>query len=442
MISRRGLPLRWRAAALTTAAIVLLALVASVTAFWVVGSALRSDLQQALATDAERVASLYRRGSPVDGDVSLSGPTGRVTVQLYGMGGELLAASDPAFEGAAAQIPAGALSGAADRTLSWRGTLAGRTVQAAIAGFGLGYVAVVADTGFIRNALARLGRALLVSSAIVIVVAGLLGYLVAGISIRPIAELAGRAADRGPARLDPIELHGPRDEVAQLTDTLNDLMRRLADAMDAQRAFLAETSHELRTPLTSLRGFLERAHRKADPDVRRELADARRVAGTLSRLVEDLLQLSRGQLVRELTPHLVDPLEDLALPVAEEFPGVAVDGTAAATVLGDPERLRQLLRNLVANAVRAAGSAAEVTVRVSDRNGLVELGVTDTGPGIAPDVLPRIFDKFYKGAGGGSGLGLAIARQIVEHHGGEIAVDSRPGLTTFRVTLPAVEGEG
>ena len=303
-------------------------------------------------------------------------------------------------------------------------------------------MAVVADTEFIRNALERLGRALLLSSAIVVLVAGLLGYLVAGISIRPIAELARRAADRGPSRLDPIELHGPRDEVAQLTDTLNDLMRRLADAMDAQRAFLAETSHELRTPLTSLRGFLERAHRKADPDVRRELADARRIAGTLSRLVEDLLQLSRGQLVRELTPHLVDPLDDLANPVAEEFPGVAVEGSAGSTVLGDPERLRQLLRNLVANAVRAAGVAEDVTVSVSDRDGFVELGVTDTGPGIAPDVLPRIFDKFYKGAGGGSGLGLAIARQIVEHHGGEIAVDSRPGLTTFRVTLPAVEGEG
>lgn len=441
MISRRGLPLRWRAAVLTGAAIVFLALASSVIAFWVVRDALQRDLQAALRTDAERVASLYRSGNPVDGDVSLSGPTGRVTVQLYGPDGQLLAASDPAFEASGARIPVGAFTRLLGSSGDWRGVLAGRDVQAALANFGLGYVAVVAETGYIAHALAQLGRALLVTALVVVVIAALLGYLVAGVSIRPITELARRAEQRGPARLDPILLRGPDDEVALLGNVLNDLMRRLSEAMDAQRIFLAETSHELRTPLTSLHGFLDRAHRKAGPDVRRELVDARRVAATLSRLVEDLLQLSRGQLVREMTPHLVDPYDDVVLPIAEEFPGVQTEGAAGATVLGDPERLRQLMRNLVANAVRAGGKPESVTLGLEEDAEGVAISVRDEGPGISEEVLPKIFDKFYKGAGGGSGLGLAIARQIVEHHGGTIAVTSRPGATVFTVRLPQVEGE-
>lgn len=441
MIRRRGLPLRWRAAALTGAAIVFLALASSVIAYWVVRGALQADLQEALRTDAERIASLYRQGAPVDGDVSLSGPTGRVTVQLYGADGVLLAASDPAFEGTDAAIPADVFGSAAEGSEDWRGVLAGREVQAAIEGFGLGWVAVVADTEFISHALARLSRALLITASLVVVVAGFLGYLVAGVSIRPITELARRAETRGPDRLDPILLGGPEDEVAQLGSVLNDLMRRLAEVLDAQRTFLAETSHELRTPLTSLRGFLDRAHRKAGPDVRRELEDARRIAATMTRLVEDLLQLSRGELVRELTPHLVDVYEDVLVPIGEEFPGIQVTGAAGSTVLGDPDRLRQLFRNLVANGVRATADPADVTVGLERGDESIAIFVTDRGPGIGPEVLPRIFDKFYKGPGGGSGLGLAIARQIVEHHRGAVSVESIPGATTFTVQLPRVEGE-
>ena len=492
MISRRGLPLRWRAAALTASAIVLLALVSSIIAFLVVRNALQRDLQRALGGDAQTVASLYRQGAPPDGDVSLSGPTGRVMVQLYDPAGELLAASDPVLEGADARIPSQVFSGLQDQTRAWRGILAGRQVRVAVAGFGLGYVAVIADTSYITNALAQLARALLITALVLVVAAALLGFVVAGASIWPIRELARRAELRGPERLDPIDLRGPRDEVAQLADVINDLMRRLSEALDAQRSFLAETSHELRTPLTSLHGFLERARRRAGPDAQRELEDARRVAATLSRLVEDLLQLSRGQLVREMAPHLVDPWEDVVLPIAEEFPGVVTDverglgprleprpaagahavrevalapparghggsagtagsskrspaaGTVASTgttILGDPERLRQLLRNLVANAVRASGDPGGVRVEVVPRADEVVLEVTDSGPGIPSDVLPRIFDKFYKGAGGGSGLGLAIARQIAEHHGGTIDASSRPGHTVFTVRLPTVEGE-
>src|SRR5690606_13515422 len=162
---------------------------------------------------------------------------------------------------------------------------------------------------------------------------------------------------------------------------------------------------------------------------------------TMARLVEDLLLLSRGELVREINPHLVDLLQDVARPVAAEFPGVRVEGTALL-VLGDPVRLRQLVRNLLANAVRAATGPAGVRVNVregDERTAVLE--VEDDGPGIPPEMQERIFEKFYKGAGGGSGLGLAIARQVAKHHDGTLTVESRPGRTVFTLRLPAVQEE-
>ena len=110
-------------------------------------------------------------------------------------------------------------------------------------------------------------------------------------------------------------------------------------------------------------------------------------------------------------------------------------------MLGDPQRLMQLVRNLTANAVRVASDPAAVTLdlHVSETHAVVL--VSDDGPGIAAATLERIFEKFYKGAGGGSGLGLAIARQVAEHHGGSVTVESRPGATVFRVRLPLVDAD-
>ena len=260
--------------------------------------------------------------------------------------------------------------------------------------------------------------------------------------MRPITELAGLAAQLDPNHLEEIAYRGPKDEVGQLNEVLNGLISRLKVSIDAQRTFLAETSHELRTPLTSLQGFLDRAVRRADPEVREELNDAKRIAQTMARLVADLLQLSRGELVREVVPHLLDPYTDLLEPVAEEFPGVGLVGSPGELLLGDPERLRQLLRNLTANAVRATGDPGAVVLRLETQPDCITLEVADRGPGIPPEALPHIFDKFYKGAGGGAGLGLAIAKQIAEVHEGRIIVKSLAGEgTLFRVELPQLEDE-
>ena len=428
-------PLRWRIAGLTGLAIALLSAVAALTAYWVVRSSLTGNLQQALREDALAVARIYAGAT----DLALpGGPTGGVIIQLYDAQGRLFAASNQAFEHL--PLPASAVVVAALGPRDWSGTLAERTVQAALAPVDFGVVAVLADTAFIATALQQLSQALTITAAVLIALSAGIGYLVAAATMRPVSQLASQAARLDPQRLTPLNYQGPGDEIGQLSRVLNDLIVRLRVAIDAQRTFLAETSHELRTPLTSLQGFLDRALRRAHPEVQRELTDARRIAQGMSRLVADILQLSRGELVPELTPHLLDTAE-LMHSIAEEFPGVRLEVQPDTLLLGDPERLRQLLRNLVANAVRATGEPDAVTLYGYREGDSVLLEVTDTGPGIPAELQGRIFEKFYKGPGGGAGLGLAIAKQIAELHQGTVTVTSQVGLTTFRVRLPAVDEE-
>ncbi len=423
---------------LASTAIGLLALVASAAAFAVVRSSLRGTLQAALESDAVRVAAIYQTGAAGSARDLLAGPTGGVIVQLYDPLGDLLVATEPRFEAPDAALPIERLADARDVGVAWRGELAERPVQVALVPFEFGVVAVVGDATFIGEALARLSRELVLVALVLIAVSALVGWAVAAEIVRPIRRLALAAQRVDPERLAPIADPGPRDEVGRLTEVLNALLERLRDAMGSQRAFLAETSHELRTPLTSLQGFLERASRRAEPDVRRDLDDARRVAASMSRLVTDLLQLSRGEVVREVDPFLLDPVADVLAPVAEEWPGVRVDGASGQTVLGDPSRLRQLVRNLAANAVRSAG-AEGVTLRSRLEDDAVVLEVHDVGPGVPEALRQKVFEKFWTSGGGGAGLGLAIARQIARAHGSELTLDSRPGATTFAVRLPRMD---
>lgn len=442
MIVRRGLPLRWRIAVLTALAIGILSLASVVIAFFVARAALLGNLQRGLRDDVANVASIYR-GETTDASQPLDLrrlATGTVFIQLYDNQGRLLAASN-ADESPEAAIPKEVVLETYERGTprDWQGTLSSANVRAALSPFELGVVAVLSETDFIATALRQVAQALTVTAFVLIALSGLLSYVVASATIRPIRQLAQLAARTDPQNLQTIPYQGPNDEVGKLSAVLNDLILRLKAALDAQRSFLAETSHELRTPLTSLQGFLERAERRAGPEIRRDLSDARRIAQTLSRLVADLLQLSRGELVREIVPHLLDPYRDLLEPIAEEFSGVRLQGRPGVTLLGDPERLRQLLRNLAANAVRATGDASQVELVLLEPPGRVVIEVRDAGPGIPQEQLPRIFEKFYKGPGGGAGLGLAIAKQIADVHGARLSVRSRPGDTAFRLELAALE---
>jgi two-component system, OmpR family, sensor kinase len=318
-------------------------------------------------------------------------------------------------------------------------------------------LAVSADPTAIVTISRLVTNTVLIVTSILALLALAGGYFAASAGLRPLIEVARQATKLDEHNLEPLRYTGPRDELGLLTATMNQLVRRLKRAFEAQKVFLAETSHELRTPLTALQGYLRRALR--DPNPHTALEDALRVTDSMNRLVNDVLQLSRGEIVQEIVPHLVD-LGEVAQNVAREFPGVSVALDPSLEMIGDPDRLSQLTRNLVANAVRAvskserapANPAEGVHIEVrrfespvvpgAQLRTILELHVRDDGPGIPVQVLPRMFEKFYRGPGGGSGLGLAIASQIVRGHHGEIAAQNDPGRGAhFTVRLPGLSDD-
>ena len=224
-----------------------------------------------------------------------------------------------------------------------------------------------------------------------------------------------------------------------------DTARQLAESLTLQKTFLAETSHELRTPLTALLGYLRRLEREVGDS--QTLADAHRVAQNMTRLVNDLLQLTRGELVQNIEQHFVD-LAELLQAVGRDY-GVRVQ-TPPLEIVADPGRLTQVFVNLVGNAVRVSGSPHLVRIEAEQHASQgsfseIVIRIVDHGPGIPDDVKPRIFDKFYRGKEAGSaGLGLTIAQQVVTAHGGRLRVIDTPGGgATFEVCLPALdEDEG
>nr|WP_256488022.1 hybrid sensor histidine kinase/response regulator [Deinococcus sp. HSC-46F16] len=237
------------------------------------------------------------------------------------------------------------------------------------------------------------------------------------------------------ARLDEVErLRAIAEGQRQRLETQ---AKQLEEALNLQKTFLAETSHELRTPLTALLGYLRRAEREAGGS--QTLQDAQRVAENMTRLVNDLLQLSRGELVQGIEMHFVN-LGNLVRQVGRDY-GVRAEAPDLE-IVGDPGRLTQVFVNLVSNAIRVCGTPDLVHMEAEQgRGGQVCVRVIDHGPGIPDNVKPRIFDKFYRGKEAGStGLGLTIAQQVVNSHGGRIEVQDTPGGgATFVVCLPPPE---
>ncbi len=243
------------------------------------------------------------------------------------------------------------------------------------------------------------------------------------------------------ARLQEVERLGKLAEEGRLK--LEETARQLEEALKLQKTFLAETSHELRTPLTALLGYLRRVEREfsalgAPPS--QTLSDAQRVAENMTRLVNDLLQLSRGELVQSIEPHFVN-LGELLKALGRDY-GVEVK-TPEVEIVGDPGRLTQVFVNLVSNALRVGGGADKVQIMAREEGNEVKVCVIDHGPGISDEIKPRIFDKFFRGKEAGSaGLGLTIAQQVVAAHGGHIEVlDTPGGGATFEVRLPSLDDD-
>ncbi len=284
--------------------------------------------------------------------------------------------------------------------------------------------------------------------------AGLLAIMVIGRAVRrsaaPVDDVvaAARRVESGDfsARIPE---HGP-PELRAVARAFNAMAARLGETDARRRSFLADVSHELRTPLTVIEGHIEGVLDGVYPADEKHLAPVLEETRSLERLVDDLRTLSRADagaltLAREPTDieDLVADAINAARPSAD-VAGVTLDreiATGLPSLSIDPVRIRGVLGNLLANAIRhtPAGGRVMVTVRAGDDRRGVEVAVTDTGPGIDPGLLPHVFDRFAKGRGSrGSGLGLAIARDVVEAHGGSIAAESGPGRgTTIRFRLPS-----
>jgi heavy metal sensor kinase len=284
------------------------------------------------------------------------------------------------------------------------------------------------------QALADLRQELLVGGPIALLLASLLGYLVAGAALRPVERMRARAADISASDLsERLPVPPARDEIGALGTTFNSLLDRLETAMRHERRFVADASHELRTPLALLRTEIELALEapRSQADLRAALQSVGEETDRLSQLAEDLLLLARiddGHLpLRTERLELSSVLDgvasrfgrraaDAGRAIASDDPGLEIDA--------DRLRLEQALGNLVENALRHGRG----TIRLFgvERDGVVEIHVTDEGPGFPDGFSARAFERFSRAdearSGAGAGLGLAIVRAVAEAHGGTAGI--------------------
>lgn len=316
-----------------------------------------------------------------------------------------------------------------------------------------GVVVVGEDLGDVRATVDLVRRRALLGGALGILIAALTGTAFAvGLSTRiRRLEHGSRevAAGRFTTRFDV----DAADELGSLSRSLDTMQRQLRELDSSRKRFIATASHELRTPLQSLSGFIELLQSEELDEAEREqfLDQLATQVRRLTRLSYDLLDLSKlesGGL--HLRPERTD-LHALAQGVAEEFrPVVERDGRRLTVRLVgepveqwcDPERVAQVVRILVDNALKHSSGAEEVEVRVSRGGGAARIAVSDRGTGISPEDLPRVFEPFHgTGDGSGAGLGLAIARELAHRMRGTLAVQAREpgesGTTTFILELPA-----
>ncbi len=429
--------LRWRIAALTLTLLIAFAGVLAYSITAVVGSTLEDYQRGLLENDLQQLQTLYSSGKP--GKVPLAS-SGGVRVTIFDGTGKVFSGKDDF------RLPATEFQRGLKEAHSWRPPQKPQWLTLLMP-FGLfqktpnAVLMVAADASYIQTLSKRVQTTVLITAIALIGLALAGGYLSAQLGLRPLVRVAMQARGLNERNLKPLIYSGSRDELGILVEVLNRLVERLKRAFEAQTVFLAEAAHELRTPLTAIEGYLRRARAARDPaEVAEAIEDAGRVTGSMTRLVSDLLQLSRGEVVQEFIPHILD-WREVIRNVASEFAGVQVLLPAEQLeLLGDPDRLTQLSRNLIANAVRAAGRPEGVRLEARRDGTWLEWTVSDDGPGIPEEVMPRLFEKFVKGKGGGSGLGLAIAAQIVAAHKGRIRAENLSGGgARFTVRLPALE---
>ena len=272
-------------------------------------------------------------------------------------------------------------------------------------------------------------------------------WITVGRGLAPLENLAGAVNRRSEDALEPLPAEPLPAEVKPLVAALNDLLRRLGDALTLQRAFIADAAHELRTPLTAVKLQIQLAERASSPDERSK-AFSRLKAGAdrAAHLVQQLLTLARNEAgAGERTLAAVDLTQIARDAVAEEAAiaeakGVELGLTADGPVntAGDPDALRTLIGNLIDNAVRYTQAGGSVDVAAKMSAGRPTWVVTDSGPGIPAAERQRVFDRFYRADTGGvegSGLGLSIVQRIAQRHRAAVELTGGPGGQGLTVTV-------
>lgn len=331
------------------------------------------------------------------------------------------------------------------------------TVPITLAGAEAGYLQI----GTPLNTVDRIRESLLVmlvlGDVLGMAIAAALGSLLAGRALRPLRAVTDTALQitRADDLSRRIPLEGPPgSEVGRLILAFNETLERLEDLFYSQRRFLADVSHELRTPLTAIRGNVDLIRRMGANEESLEAIQTE--AERLMRLVGDLLLLAQAETGNLPMAHDPVDVDTVLLEVFQQGRILAQDRLALtmgdwdqAQVIGDRDRLKQLFLNLMANAVQYTPGGGRVTLSLRLVGEWTHISVTDTGPGIPPDEIPHLFERFYRAdpsrarkPDSGAGLGLSIAYWIAVNHGGRIEVASEVGKgTTFSVWLPLARKE-
>ena len=269
-----------------------------------------------------------------------------------------------------------------------------------------------------------------------------IGSLVTRKALEPLESMSNTVSsiELAPHLGRRVVYHGPQDEIGRLASTFNAMLSRIEKTLRSQKNFIADSSHELRTPLTVIRGNVDLLKRNLNEEDRRDCLRAMEEETVrMGRIVSDLMLLAQmdaeqtvvrapvslSQLVREV-------YEDARIMAGERT--LALNNRGDLTILGDADKLKQLVRNLVDNAVKYSSEDSAITISLKREGGWARLEVADTGIGIPEEHHPYIFDRFYRvdkarsRARGGTGLGLAIVKSIAETHGGTVTVSSQVGV--------------
>jgi two-component system OmpR family sensor kinase len=319
----------------------------------------------------------------------------------------------------------------------------------------------------LNSTVTRLEIADAVAGAVAIVLLAGVGFPLVRVSLSPLARIGDTAAAIAAGDLSRRIDHPPHNtEVGRLAESLNAMLARIEaayrareegearalDSEDRMRRFVADASHELRTPLTSVRGLaefsLQQGTQASPAELLRRMTLIHTEATRMGRLVEDLLMLAQFDLDRPLDRRPIDlssiaAQAVLAARLIQADRPIRLHADAPVIVDGDAERLRQVLDNLIGNALQHTPRGSAVTVSVQDQAGQAQLTVADHGPGMTSDQASHVFERFYRTdrararAQGGTGLGLSIAATLTAAHAGTITVDTQPGRgAAFTVRLP------